>query len=115
MFSVGPAVLFKLLPKSVYEHFLLLHVAYRLLFMEKDLNIAQNLFECFVSRYTLVLGDTITYNTHLLLHVTDFVKKYGQPDSFSTYKYENEYQVFKKVCVCVCICVLRFQSFSCLC
>lgn len=99
----GPALLYGLLPVSVYKHFLLLHSSYRLLFMDnnkkRNLSIAQKMLDRFVKKFTDIFGNNLSYNVHNLLHLTKFVQKYGQPDGFSTYKFENSYQIFKKVSI----------------
>lgn len=96
----GPTILRGLVPSHVYDHFLLLHCSYRILFMsnkEELLDMAQRMLEEFVEKFSEIFGNNLTYNVHNLLHLTQFVRLYGQPDGFSTYKFENSYQVFKKV------------------
>lgn len=94
----APIVLLSFLPPKVYEHFLLLHLGYRLLFTpsEHNLNLAQQCFEHFVSSFNSFFGNHLTYNIHNLLHITDHVSIFGEPDSFSTYKFENYFQKIKK-------------------
>lgn len=95
----GPAALLGLLPDNVYENFLKLSCAYRLLFMGGDTNIdeAEILLKNFVKEFTSIFGNNVTFNVHCLLHFSRFVRLYGQPDNFSTYKFENAYQVFKTI------------------
>lgn len=87
-----------------YEHFLCYALAYRLLLMhdnfivpEENINIARKLLKIFVENFQHFYGETsLSYNIHMLLHLCDFVHRFGSLDSFSAYRYENAYQKIKK-------------------
>lgn len=94
----GPTLLENLLSEDRYNHFLLLHTAYRLLSMPSATNIAtaKKLLERFVRQYQEFFPNELTFNVHCLLHFPDFVLQYGEPTNFSSYKFENIYQIYKK-------------------
>lgn len=92
----GPVVLKDLLPKELYDHFLLLHVAISILAnpsLSQDESFqdhAQKLLEKFVrdaeKHYSITF---MSHNVHNLLHLVDDVKKYGALDVFGAFKFEN--------------------------
>lgn len=86
---------------DVFYVFLLLHCAYRLLSCPKsysaNISTAKDLLECFVENFPRIFGnDSVTYNVHHLLHLTDSVKDFGIITNFSAYCFENELQNLKK-------------------
>jgi hypothetical protein len=88
-------VYFKQLGNQVaFEHFLLLHVAVRLLsnenlYLEKA-DFAQDLMQQFVKGYSNIYGlKNFTYNTHCLLHLAEGCKNFGPLYDYSCYKFEN--------------------------
>lgn len=91
----GPLVLYDILPKVMYEHFLTLHVAIRILVshLAYDLSYvdyAHELLVLFVERYKILYGpEWITFNVHGLLHLANDVKLYGPLDNFSAFKFES--------------------------
>ncbi|KAB0804630.1 hypothetical protein PPYR_01600 [Photinus pyralis] len=79
----GPFALKGELPNDQYKHFLLFHVAIRR----------------FVEDFDLFYGDnSITYNVHNLIHLTDDEKINGPLDNFSAFPYEN---FMKDIKICV--------------
>ncbi|GBM56505.1 hypothetical protein AVEN_110524-1 [Araneus ventricosus] len=97
---LGPAVLKKVLPSNRYNHFLILHVAIRILCNEvtirDNLSFAKELLLKFVKKSKCIYGsDFIVYNVHNLIHLGDDVEKFGPLDSFSTYSFEN-YLAFQR-------------------
>lgn len=90
--------------EKLYEHFLCLVVAYRLLSMHTDFNVpepqlelADKLLNIFVQNFQLLYGEQfLCFNVHMLLHLCHFVQKFGCLQSFSSYRYENMYQRIKK-------------------
>lgn len=90
-----------LVADHIYDHWLLLHVAVRLLSVDSltsdNIDTAERLLHKFVEQYPLIYGeDSITYVVHLLLHITYYSRLYGALDAFSCYKFENFIQKLKK-------------------
>jgi len=98
----GPIVLKGRLKKTLYEHFMLLSCAIRILLSSETCytlnNMEKNLLKQFVSGYPNYYGEEyVGYNVHSLLHITDFVLMHGPLDTFSAFKYENYLQFVKKI------------------
>lgn len=88
---------------AAINHFSLLSVAYRLLMGkngkvdELSLRRSRQLLEKFVAQFPEIYGrEFVSFNVHALLHLPDFVEKFGPVDGFSCYKYENYYQMLRK-------------------
>lgn len=99
----GVVVLFQTARRSVYVHFLLLHVAMRILAKprrsEDDYTFAQKLINIFVSRSADVFGiEFVSYVVHTLLHIVEDSRRFGSLDEFSAFPYENNMQYFTKIC-----------------
>lgn len=99
----GPVVMYNVLSEQLYNHFLFLHVAIRVLVSKspsrKHLRFAELALQKFVLRCNILYGSTFhTYNVHGLLHLTDDVKRFGSLDSFSAFPYENNMSIFRKYC-----------------
>lgn len=90
---VGVVVLKDHLPIDAYEHFLLLFCAVRLCYCEKyskHVDLAGKLFQLFVKNFILIYGeDHVVNNVHSLIHIVDDVKRFGNFNKISAYKYEN--------------------------
>uniref|UniRef100_A0A0K8USQ8 Transposase domain-containing protein n=1 Tax=Bactrocera latifrons TaxID=174628 RepID=A0A0K8USQ8_BACLA len=100
LFYYGIYVLKDELPGDVYYEFLLLHCACRLLFCPKNYNsnidVAGNMLKLFVENFAVVFGEnSISYNVHSLLHISEDVKELGIPSSYSAYSFENHLQILK--------------------
>lgn len=91
----GPVVFKSVLPKNLYQHFLYLHVAIRILVSnqaheEKYIAYAHTLLVLFVEEWKVLYGmASVTYNVHSLVHLANDVRKYGPLDLFSAFKFEN--------------------------
>ncbi|XP_050547917.1 uncharacterized protein LOC126909525, partial [Daktulosphaira vitifoliae] len=99
----GPIVLKGRLKNHLYNHFMLLHCAVRLLINPEVCyshnSLAKNLLYKFVEEYSGLYGqEYVGYNVHNLIHMTDFVLFHGELDTFSAFKYENYLQFLKKSC-----------------
>lgn len=98
---IGPVALKPYLKKNLYNHFLTLHVAIRILcslMFQNLIDYAQELLQYFVSSFALLYGTyNISYNVHGLIHLVQDVKKFGPLDCFSSFKYENYLQMLKKL------------------
>lgn len=97
-----PVLLKNLVNPQLYQQVLKLHVAIRLLSDPKgykeNINAARKLINDFVDKYDETLGAiNFTFNTHCLLHIPDYVEKYGPLYSFSAYKYENHMRLIKRL------------------
>ncbi|XP_012524204.2 uncharacterized protein LOC105829709 [Monomorium pharaonis] len=98
----GPIVLRKIVRQDVYEHFLKLSVAIRILAMH-GINVDQNryaksLLEAYFIDFIKLYGENnVTYNTHGLLHLADDALKWGALDEFSAFIFENQLQQIKKM------------------
>jgi hypothetical protein len=91
----GPVALRNVLPSHLFNHFLILHVAVRILCSPKMAltlcDYAGGLLKSFVSAMGEHYGsDTLVYNVHSLIHLADDVKSLQAPlDSFSCFPFEN--------------------------
>lgn len=99
----GPAIFKGLVNDTVYEHFLLLQTAMRILTnpsSSKELiDGAETCIEIFVLNAEAVYGiEFLSYNIHCLLHLADDVRMYGPLDSYSAFPYENNMTYFRKTC-----------------
>lgn len=100
---VGPLVLKKILPRSLYENFLLFHSAITILCSKKHINeigidVAQELLLMFINHSKSVYGlKFLVYNVHLLCHVGDDVRIFGPLDEYSAFPFENFLNSLKKL------------------
>ncbi len=91
----GINVLKDVLPQDKYEHFLLLHVAIRILCSaratEPQINFAKRCLHNFVSLFDSLYGrQHLVYNVHNLLHLADDRVHFKKPlDSYSSFPFEN--------------------------
>ena len=97
----GPVILYRVLENTVYQHFLFLHAAIRVLVSESPsiphLNFAELALKKFVLRNEELYGPTFnSYNVHGLLHLTNDVRHLGNLDSCSAFPYENNMSIFRK-------------------
>ncbi|CAG7732469.1 unnamed protein product [Allacma fusca] len=98
----GPVILYGILPTEKFDHFILLHVACRILCTnnvpDEYLVLAQQLLVKFVEEGKKIYGkEFLVYNIHSLVHVVDDVRRYGALDSYSAWPFENRMQFFKKL------------------
>jgi hypothetical protein len=97
----GIVVLKNVLAKNMYEHFLLFHVAIKIL-VHKTYSISQNeyarsILYLFVKEATNIYGKKfLVYNVHSLLHLNNDVLKFGLLDAFSCFPYESYLGILKK-------------------
>lgn len=96
----GIIVLKDFIPKEIYNHFLLLHCAYKLLLMSRnhlEIKKAHEMLTNFVELFPVLYGRTsVSYNVHNLLHLADCVLEYGKLNNFSAYVFENYMKTLKK-------------------
>ncbi|XP_031781628.1 uncharacterized protein LOC116416659 [Nasonia vitripennis] len=92
-----------LVNSAVYKHFVLLHVAIRILadphHTPQAIDFAQECIETFVELASDVYGvEFLSFNTHSLLHLSDDARSFGHLDSFSAFPYENNMTFCRKLC-----------------
>lgn len=80
--------------KDIYENFLTLHCAVTICStnkFRKYIPVAKHLFEKFVSDYKKIYGHCMTsFNVHQLLHIADYVTKFGSLENYSAFQFESK-------------------------
>ena len=98
----GPVVLSECLSAAVFNHFLILSVAIRLL-LSPELNsvyneYAEQLLVTFVEMAKQLYGaQFIVYHVHNLVHLAADAKRFGSLDRFSCFPFENQLRFIKKL------------------
>jgi hypothetical protein len=98
----GPIVLKGVIDDDLYNHFMLLHIAIKIL-VDNELcrefsSYARDLILLFVKQCEEYYGiEFMSYNVHNLIHLTDDVERNGPLDSFSLFDFENMLQEIKGV------------------
>lgn len=87
--------------KEIYEHFLQLCVALRLLSLnnlsDEYRDYAKLLIQHFVMSFGQIYGKSyMSHNIHIILHLADDTKIFGSINNFSAFPYENFMQPLKK-------------------
>ena len=90
----GPLVLKDNLPSELYQNFMLLSSAIRILahpcLCYEFADFAKTLLVQFVEHFAELYGsDQVVYNIHNLVHLPDDCKVHGHLDSFSSFPFEN--------------------------
>lgn len=97
----GPIVLCKNVPRNIYQHFMILSVAMRIL--SPDLcsefsQYADQLLKVFVENFAKLYGpEFIVYNVHSLIHLAQDARKYGPLDQISCFPFESFLGKIKKI------------------
>ncbi|XP_039308985.1 uncharacterized protein LOC120356847 isoform X2 [Solenopsis invicta] len=99
---VGPIALHGILSQDNLRHFNVLHCAIRILCHSTDFlhnnEYSRDLLIHFVKICKELYGaDSIIYNVHNLIHLSEDALKYGSLDNFSAFPYENYMQTIKKM------------------
>lgn len=102
MLYTGIVFLKDYVQEIIYEHWLCLHCAYRILShptqCKEDLNIAAQLLEKVVQDLPKIYEPRkLSYNIHNLLHLSACVERFGHIGNFSAYRFENYMQEIKKI------------------
>jgi hypothetical protein len=89
----GPIVLKGIISDLQYEHFLLLHIAMKIL-MKKQFyeqrHVAQELLIKFVENMGAIYGKhTVVYNVHSLIHIIEDVENFGDLESIDAFAFES--------------------------
>ena len=90
----GPMCLTNVLTPELYNNFLLLCVAMSVLLSpslcDKYIPYSRELLVSFVKHFACLYGsDTLTYNVHALVHISDDASRYGVLDNISAFPFEN--------------------------
>ncbi|XP_043476331.1 uncharacterized protein LOC122507597 [Leptopilina heterotoma] len=100
----GPVILKGIIKDEMFNNFLALHVATRILLSPKLVTISENidyvekLLENFVKNFSIIYGEKfVSPNIHNLPHICNDVKKYGVLDNFSAFKFENHMSFIKRL------------------
>ena len=98
----GILVLHGVLRDELYQHFLCLTVASRIMtsseLSQNYLNFAQQLMEYFVQQAEVLYGkEFLVYNVHSMVHLANEVQKYGSLDACSAFVFENYMQRLKRL------------------
>jgi len=100
----GPFVLNGILAQDLYEHFMLLFVAMRILASPQlvqqveHTSYADKLLTKFVKDTEILYGkEALVYNVHNLVHLAADVKQLGCLDKFSAFPFENKLGQLKKL------------------
>ncbi|XP_051165727.1 uncharacterized protein LOC127284370 [Leptopilina boulardi] len=104
----GPIVLKKIFylkeKPEIYSHFLLLHFAATILVnadlsrVQSNIDYADNLLNRFVKEFPNIYAEKyVSQNVHNLLHICADVKRFGNLDKFSAFRFENYMLTIKKM------------------
>lgn len=90
----GPVALRGVLSDDIYNHFICLHVAMRILLSknlsDSYLDYAEQLLVYFVSQCKRIYGaEFMVYNIHALVHLSDDVRRFGPLDTISAFPFES--------------------------
>lgn len=95
MLDLSPVVLIDVLEEALYEHLLLLHCGVLILMSSKYIsnlgcNTASKFLNTFVEHAKKIYGlEFLSYNVHMLCHISDDANHYGALDKYSAFPFEN--------------------------
>lgn len=100
----GPLLLKNSFPSGkvdkLYVHFLVLHVAIRMLLNDSNVSqkqYAADLLQFFVDQFSHLYGENkISHNVHNLIHLVSDVEVHGSLENFSAFAFESTMQQLKK-------------------
>lgn len=97
-----PVALKGVLTNRMYDHYMLLHVAIKILVNSKHCRTyaayAESLLKKFVTHCVQIYGPKfISYNVHNLIHLPADVQELGCLDSYSAFPFENKLQTIKNL------------------
>jgi len=98
----GPVVLKDIINNECYQHFICLHVSFRIFLTSNvsiDLvNFTEKILSYFVQKFHEIYGrEFISLNVHSLLHIVDDYKRFGSLDNCSCFPFENFMKTLKKM------------------
>uniref|UniRef100_A0A1I8GBY1 Transposase domain-containing protein n=1 Tax=Macrostomum lignano TaxID=282301 RepID=A0A1I8GBY1_9PLAT len=99
----GPVIFRRFLPVLLYKNFLLLHFAIYV-FMTPELLSHPEIFRYAAAALTMFVSDAhklygnsvMSHNTHVLLHLPEFVRSFGSLSNFCAFPFENYLSHLKK-------------------
>lgn len=104
MLYIGVVCFKGVIKDYVYDHFLLFHIAMRVL-ISSVYNTNRNLVfsELAIKKFVLLCEDIygltfLSYNIHGLLHLVEDALRFGPLDSYSAFPYESSMVNFRKMC-----------------
>jgi hypothetical protein len=90
---LGPIALSNILPEPLLKHFMMLHVACRILTsrqFKRNWDYANQLLVNFVGKASTLYGrECLVYNVHSLVHLAADVNNLGPLENFSSFPFEN--------------------------
>lgn len=97
----GMVVLLDIVDKEVYDHFMQLCIAIRILLTsnisDEYINYAKSLIHNFVASFPYIYGRSyMSHNVHIILHLADDVKIFGPLNNFSAFPFESYMQPLKR-------------------
>lgn len=100
----GPAILRDVLPRNIFDHFLLLHISFNILTNKalmknsQNIDLAEGLLLKFVFDFQNIYGEeNVAFNVHNCIHVVRDVRKYGPAENFSAFPFESYLCTLKKL------------------
>lgn len=98
----GPIILKGVLPEPLYEHFMVFHVAMKILSSASTCHKYNTFSEMLLRHFVrecpkLYGGHFITFNVHCLIHLPKDVLRFGPLDLFSCFPFENFLYTIKKL------------------
>lgn len=100
----GPVVLKGIVNDQIYDNFLALHVATRILLspqlvaISKNVDYSQKLLDNFLENFSIIYDEKfVSSNIHNVPHICNDVRKYGVLDNFSAFKFENHMSFIKRL------------------
>jgi hypothetical protein len=96
----GPVVFKSILSKDYYEHFLLLQIAITV-FSSSSLTYLHEVAKACIDRFVFDCATkfdpcVISFNFHALLHIPEFVARYGPLNNMSAFPFENYMSIIKR-------------------
>jgi hypothetical protein len=98
----GPFIFKNILTDDMYRHFLLFHCGLRILASSAMCILRNSEAGEYLKRFSLLFGNfygknKISYNVHVITHLHMDVLTYGPVDNFSCFRFENYYQIFRRL------------------
>lgn len=74
-----------------------MHILCAPIYVTSMIDYAEELYVYFVKDFSILYGEEyVSYNIHNLIHLSEYCKKYGPLDSFSTFQFESNFQKVKR-------------------
>lgn len=94
LYYIGDLLFHNYLPRSLFNHFLLLHYAVEILSCEEfcfEKNACANsLISLFIKKSAVLYDPSfVSYNVHYLFHISSDVLEFGVLENFCAYRFDN--------------------------